>query len=44
VNGSAEEDSVVTTEEITRLRSELDVARADNARLSICFAPVADLR
>ena len=34
MNGSAEEDSVVTTEEIARLRSELDVARADNARLS----------
>src|SRR5215217_1578073 len=35
VNGSAEEDSVVTTEEIARLRSELEVARVDNARLSI---------
>ena len=35
MNGSAEEDAVATTEEIARLRSELDVARADNARLSI---------
>jgi len=34
VSGSAEEDLVVTTEEFARLRSELDVARADNARLS----------
>ena len=34
MSGSAEEDLVVTTEEFARLRSELDVARADNARLS----------